>query len=81
MVKDRMRVMNTDSYARICAHTSTARKCGALVRTRIANATLASRKKRKRKTLQKAFQTIFYLTNTNVLRFNVTFIFLPNTNV
>ena len=41
MVKDRLRVMNHDSYARICAHTSTARKCGAPIRTRIASVTLA----------------------------------------
>ena len=45
MVKDRVRAEGWSSYARICAHMSTARKCGAYVRTRIANATLASRKK------------------------------------
>jgi len=40
MVKDRVRTEGTDSYARICAHTSTARNCGAPVRARIASDTL-----------------------------------------
>jgi len=44
MVKDRVRAEGGSSCARICAHTSTARKCGAYVRARIANDTLAYRK-------------------------------------